>query len=205
MPRATSCSAAYERWRGERTTRLRRLFEAHAAVQGSGAGRRVRTQQINWALVLLLAAEFQGFARDLHDQATSRFAVLGCNGDPQIEAILISRFGRDRQLDSGNAHPGSLGNDFGFLGIELWPALTRRWPNSKPRWHTNLAALNEARNALAHSVDGKIRALDLQTRTIKRWWHSLDTLSGKLDDVVTAELKTLFNVSDPWAPTGGRP
>ena len=36
-----------------------------AAAPLAAAGRRWQTEQLNWALILRLAAEFQGFARDL--------------------------------------------------------------------------------------------------------------------------------------------
>jgi hypothetical protein len=54
-------------WRKERSERLDELLHAHQSVGGPSRGRRWRTATLNEALLLRLAAEFQGFARDLHD------------------------------------------------------------------------------------------------------------------------------------------
>jgi hypothetical protein len=59
-------SKALALWRTERTRHLDELLGAHRLVGGTGRGRRWRTSALNEALVLRLAAEFQGFARDLH-------------------------------------------------------------------------------------------------------------------------------------------
>lgn len=202
MQGSTTRSGAYHRWVGERTTRLQRLFEAHAAVQGSGPGLRLRTQQLNWALVLLLSAEFQGFARDLHDDSSLAFASLSASSQ-DLRTIILSRFRGDRQLDRGNAHPGSLGNDFGVLGVQMWRDLEKRWPAANVQWQADLSSINEARNAIAHSVSGRIQTLDLRVRTVRRWWSSLDRLTGRMDDVVRVRFMTLFNGTDPWDHIGG--
>lgn len=56
-------SAALTSWRTDRAARLDRLVAAHAAVGGAGPGRRWVTEELNHALILRLASEFQGFAR----------------------------------------------------------------------------------------------------------------------------------------------
>jgi hypothetical protein len=70
-------SVALNAWRSTRAGRLDRLRSAHTAIGGSGRGRRWVTEELNHALVLRLAAEFQGFARDLHEESSP---VIGSSG-----------------------------------------------------------------------------------------------------------------------------
>jgi hypothetical protein len=138
-------SAAHGEWQGARSRRLDRLLDAHKAAEGAGApGRRWRTEQINWSLALLLAAEFQGYARDLHNEAGNSFAILAAQGNPTLETILKTRMTQNRQLDRGNANPGNLGTDFKILGLDLWGDLKTQWPGLAPKWSVNLAELNQA-------------------------------------------------------------
>lgn len=83
-------SAALVTWKTGRASRLDRLEAAHAAVYGTGDGGRRLAGGLNRALILQLAAEFQGFARDLHDEA--RYALVGelAAGDGQRQLVLLN-------------------------------------------------------------------------------------------------------------------
>src|SRR2546426_3443884 len=118
-------SMALAGWQGERSGRLDQLLEAHRRIGGTGAGRRTETEQINWALVLRLAGEFQGFARDLHSLGVDRFASWVASGNVQVESVLITLLTRGLKLDTGNAEPASLGDAFNRFGVRWWPALGR--------------------------------------------------------------------------------
>jgi len=131
-------SAAHGEWQGGRADRLKRLFDAHQAVEGGGApGRRWKTEQINWALTLILSAEFQGFARDLHIEAGEVFAREAAGGNAKLETILHARMTQNLDLDRGNAHPGSLGvTTRGLVLIcgRIWTAPLRpASPDGTPR------------------------------------------------------------------------
>jgi hypothetical protein len=191
-------SGAYKAWQQERARRLQGLFDAHTAVGGANSGRRWKTEQINWALVLLLAGEFQGYARHLHEEAAEVFAAEAANGSRDLEAIIKAQLTQNRRLDRGNAQPGSLGSDFNFFGCDLWGDLAARWPAKKQGWHRALTELNEARNAIAHSHDGKIKSLVVDLRAVRRWRSSLDVLAGKMDDVVARHLETVLGIQNPW-------
>jgi hypothetical protein len=67
-------SIALQYWRNRRLDYLDDLLVAHRLVRGTAIGRRRRMPAVNAALVLRLAAEFQGFARDLHEEASATFA-----------------------------------------------------------------------------------------------------------------------------------
>jgi hypothetical protein len=75
-------------------------------------------QQISDACIVLLAAHFQAFCRELHTEAAEAIAASTPHMDLVKRAFVLGR-----QLDRGNATPGALGADFGRLGIDLRPAL----------------------------------------------------------------------------------
>jgi hypothetical protein len=195
-------STALTRYRSERRDRLDELLEAHRLVGGPGRGRRWRTQQLNNSLVLRLAAEFQGFARDLHDVASNTFASWAAAGNSDLETVLQNRLTQGRQLDRGNARPSSLGSDFERLGFELWPALAQRDPRSPAR-QGSLELLNQARNAIAHDDEPALAALrargaPITLRTFRAWQRDLDGLAHTLDLEVANKLAKLFKRSIPW-------
>ena len=138
-------SDALGEWRGPRADRLDELVGAHQRISGTRPGRRWETEQLNWALVLRLAGEFQGFARDLHDLAAD--AVAEKAGGP-LRGLVKSSLVFGRKLDRGNAEPGALGEDFGRFGMDWWPVLQARTPRTKGR-QEELVRLNRARNAIA--------------------------------------------------------
>jgi len=81
-------SRALTTWRKERRERLDELLHAHQSVGGPSRGRRWRTATLNEALLLRLAAEFQGFARDLHEQTCDTFAAWITPSDPTVQQVM---------------------------------------------------------------------------------------------------------------------
>jgi hypothetical protein len=195
-------SGALTAWQTGRSQRLDRLLTAHRAVGGTDRGRRTETEEINWALVLLLAAEFQGFARDLHDEAVDIFASQAAGARPQVLEVLRNQLTEGRKLDQGNANAGALGSDFGRIGLRLVPALKVAHHASMSRLR-RLAALNEARNAIAHANSGALTHLrhdghPMTLVTVRSWRGALDGLTQSMDAVVSAYLTDLFSITAPW-------
>jgi hypothetical protein len=91
-------SAALSEWRSRRDAKLRNLLDAHIAVGGSGAGRRWATEELNHALVLRLASEFQGFCRDLHEEAVGRLVETAAPTDLQPQQVLAIPYRTGRRL-----------------------------------------------------------------------------------------------------------
>jgi hypothetical protein len=133
-------SASLLDWRSARTRRLGRLRAAHE-LYGSGPGRRWETEELNHALVLRLASEFQGFARDLHDEALDAIIAAVAPAAPNVQVMLRGPYIAAWRLDRGNADPGALGSDFGLLGMQLWDDLKLRYPSRCAIWNHKLAAL----------------------------------------------------------------
>jgi hypothetical protein len=195
-------SAALGVWNTTRAGSLDRLRAAHKAVGGSGPGRRWVTAELNQALILRLAGEFQGFARDLHDEATAFVTRTLAPGSPSLQATLSIPYTAHRQLNERNAQQGSLGTDFGLFGIQLWQALGTRYPAKKPVWNEKLRLLNDARNGIAHQDLAKIAKVvaqgwPLTLPSFDRWRSALDSLAEGIDRVVGVEL-TLIHRTSPW-------
>ena len=200
-------SFALERWQGERSTRLDKLFEAHIRIGGTRPGRRALAdeqinQQINAALVLQLAAEFQGFARELYDDMAGAVMRETAQAEPGIVAVLQRYLVEPRALDRGNAHPGALGRDFTRFGIELWPAMIERDPRTKAR-QAHLERLNQARNAIAHSDEGELAKLrrdgvPITLASARTWRRALDQLTIGMDATLDAYFAAAFGGRRPW-------
>jgi hypothetical protein len=191
-------SPALAAWRTTRRTRLDRLVAAHAAVRAGG----LSAVHLNRLLVLALAAEFQGFARDLHDDAANAFAASVAGQDAKVAFVVYSAVVDVRQLDRGNAHPGALGADFGRLGLALWPALEAVDQRAR-RWNHDLTALNDARNAIAHADDVSLARLrragyPLTLAALRRTRNMLDALAARMDAVTSAHLCVLLSIPPPW-------
>src|SRR5208337_1400790 len=133
-------SKSFGEWLSTRAKALDEIEAAHASVGGTGPGRRYATQQINQAYAVLVASQFQGFCRDLHTESVAQLMSY-INPPPLLRQLVQAGFTRGRQLDSKNAQPGSLGSDFGLLGIEFWDEVDKHDPKNRDR-RKELEALN---------------------------------------------------------------
>ncbi len=187
-------SAALARWRSPRCAALDSLEAVHATVTGRRQGRQYATEQLNLALFVSLAAEFQGYCRDLHDDAAIAFtARVGTDSDQWTE-VVRNALVRSRKLDQGNANPSTLGGDFQTLGLNFWPSIHAAYPNRGKKWNESLTDLNSARNAIVHRNDSqlaRVKAIQpLNLATFKKWRRSLDGAATGFDNIVGAYLKT---------------
>jgi len=195
-------STALADWRGSRADRLEELIRAHQRVGGTAAGRRTETQQINWALVLRLAAEFQGFVRDLHTIGADTFAMWAAPRNPQLEGVIGALLTLGLKLDVGNAEPASIGDAFNRFGINWWPALRNRDPLTSQR-QSQLTRLNRARNAIAHARLHELESLrrdgyPLTLDTVRTWRSALNGLARTMDAVLAWHLGQFFSRPLPW-------
>jgi hypothetical protein len=140
---------ALTRWQEERCAVLDSLEAVDEQVTGKKRGRQTATEHLNLALLTRLAAEFQGFCRDLHDDAAICIADSLTDEYGARIPVLLSALVRGRKLDGGNAGPGNIGNDFGNLGMSLWPAVKARYLVRGPKWNTVLERLNGTQSLTA--------------------------------------------------------
>jgi len=191
-------SLSHQEWTTTRARDLDEIEQAHAAIGGTGPGRRYATQQINRAYAMLLAAQFQGFCRDLHDECVVHL-IVAIAPPANLWLVVRDEFTRGRQLDRGNAQPGSLGADFGRLGNNFWAevdALNPRGAASKAM----LEALNRWRNAIAHQdfdPDQLGGTTTLKLAQVRHWRAMCGRLARDFDEVMRRHLQAMTG-SSPW-------
>lgn len=194
-------STALTAWKTKRRERLDELYAAHQAGGGTGPGRRVATSQLNWSIAMRLAGEFQGFARDLHDEAI--IVIISAVKPPTIASVLQVTLALNRNLERGNAHPGSLNGDFLRLGVPMTDRVKSANPKSGEADLAALEDLNTARNAIAHSQPAKLapvlgKASSLTLKQVKAWHAALNRLARIMDNVSAVEIARLTGSRNPW-------
>lgn len=191
-------SQSWLHWNTERALELDEIETAHTAVGGSGRGRRYATQQLNRAYALLLAAQFQGFCRDLHTESADFLVTL--IAVPSFRSTVRADFLWNRSLDRGNANQGNIAGDFRRLGIaDFWTLVDADRPGND-RCRVALDHLNEWRNAIAHQTldPGKLGGTTiLRLEVVRRWRRACRLLARSIDKVIWDHLRREIG-SDPW-------
>jgi hypothetical protein len=194
-------SLALTKWQGLQRAALDDLENAHQQVGGIGPGRRYRTQQLDYAYIVMLAAQFQLFVRNLHDEAAQHLAATA---DPATAAnAILAGLTQGRSLDYGNANPGTIGNNFLRIGLGMWVVLEKKDKRNKDR-QKRLEQLNVWRNGVAHqSFDWGKEQLKTVGKTkatlvyIRRWRAACEALSAQFDEVVHDHLVAITG-TPPW-------
>jgi hypothetical protein len=198
-------SAALATWQTGRLSRLDELESAHAAVGGSGPGRRYATEQINRAYVVAISSQFQAFCRDLHSEAA--IFLVGFVAPSVLQPIFLQALESNRQLDRGNVQPGSLGSDFGRFGIEFWDdvigTVVRGRTNLQKKRQLKLEQLNIWRNQIAHSdaltadEQRKVGKTKPTLQNGRRWRSACEFLAIRFDQVIGDYVENLVQ-QRPW-------
>jgi hypothetical protein len=136
-------------------------------------------------LIAKMAAEFQGFARDLHDESVQFLAASVASGKPRLSNVLQVGMSISRGLNRNNAGADTLAQDFARIGLIFWPAITSQEPNLGPRWQADLKKLIETRNAIVHDDKAKLLKLEssgfrIDRKLTKNWHDSLDQLAATM-------------------------
>lgn len=193
-------SRAYTAWKTTRSADLDRVFGVHREITGTGAGRRHDAEHLNGAIIARLVAEFQGYCRDLHDEAVDH--VVQCLGvsDPGLRALTRTAYIRGRDLNTGNPTWNALKNDFGRLEMRLQADMDARY-SASPRLREVLKDVLYARNAVVHADDVKLlncrNRKHLTLRQARAWRASLNRFVSGIDNTTGAHLKVLTG-KVPW-------
>jgi hypothetical protein len=197
-------SIALTTWNGLRREQLEQLYEAHAKLEGAGAGakgRRYATQQLNDAIVGAVSAQFQGYCRALHDEAS---VALSEQVGSSLRGTFLLLLQQNRKLDHGNPNEGNLGADFWRLGLALWSQEALR--SNRARAHREwLKKLNLWRNAVVHQ-DFEFKSEDLTLlgrahpwlQDVRRCQLACQFIAETMDVVVRDFLTPLLSSGAPW-------
>lgn len=153
-------------------------------------------------MLLRLAAQFQGFAKDLHRDTAIAFSSLLQPPSDAIKHLVTAGLQANRELDRSNAREPSIGRDFARFGLKIWEAMEAA-DERTARCRLDLRWLNFARNALAHDDGIKLERLHaagykVEIITIRQWRRSLDLLAVSMTRVVASYLGSLFDTTPPW-------
>jgi hypothetical protein len=185
-------------WRTTRARALDEMAKAHASIGGTGPGRRHATQQVNQAYAVMVASQFQGFCRDLHTESVT-ILINHLNPPALLTEIVRNRFVEGRQLERMNAQAGSIGSDFGWLGVEFWDEVNTLLADNKAAMK-ELGLLNDWRNAIAHQnfkVVSPGSPPNLTLNQVRRWRRLCNHLARAFDRVMRTHLGSLTS-HPPW-------
>jgi hypothetical protein len=191
-------SGALTEWNGPRRRRIDLIWDFR-----DRAPLPWQERQADMLLVMRMAAEFQGFARDLHDEATEFLTLGATSGDQALASVLRVGIVAGRALNRGNAGRETLAADFSRIGMIFWPAIKAQEPVSGPKWEADLIKLVEMRNAIAHDNQAQILKLEqsgfrLERALLRQWHASLGSLAATMDNVVASYLGRTLGVPQPW-------
>lgn len=174
-------------------------------VDGPGRPREVG-RPVAHAYILRVVAEFQAYARDLHDLAAERIVDLA-NPDKPYRPLLVAAATEGRLIDRGNADMRSLEQDFRRLGVrglkEKLIARNRRWaPRTGRGDQSYYQDLIEIRNALAHGNQGQLDRLRARRVADTVTWArarlpGMDRTARALDRIVWDHVVATFK-TEPW-------
>lgn len=194
LDRDTAVSRALQDWRREACDVFDEIELVHGKVEGTGAGRRVLTQQVNFAYAALLTAHFQRFCRSIHSEATQ--VIVATVKDPALAGVIEGLLTENRTLDRGNPTPGNLGSDFRRFGFAFWKAVEAD-DNRNKRRKTKLEQICEWRNGIAHGdiprkrAEGKLIPSNVTLDACKGWRSALGSLAISIDKVMAAQCENL--------------
>lgn len=195
-------SIAFETWTKERLARLDQLAIAHALISRPAAARRVRAQAVNWALVVILSAELQGYFRDLHTESAEFIAGRMASGNQAHFTLMRNGLTLERGLDLRNPTHDVVRDSFSRLGVaDLWADIDALVPSGR-RWRLQLQRLNTARNGVAHYDTEKLAKLEsqgypLHLPIVNSWRAACEGIVRNADKVVGNRLAQTTGAR-PW-------
>ncbi len=147
--------------------------------------------------MVLLASQFQGFCRDLHDECIHHLARAMPSAD--LKRIVREEFELHRRLDAGNPNTGNIGADYNRLGLIFWTAVEADHARNSDR-RAALDALIQWRNAIAHQNFDPAKLGGRSTillHEVRAWRSACDGLAWSFDRVMWTYLHGLTGTA-PW-------
>jgi hypothetical protein len=177
------------------TSRWRRLIQLDGQCSAGHAALPANPELVDEnfrAYILLTAAHFQGFCRDLYTECTQTIASAAA---ASLQPIIQKQFTTNLSLNQGNANEQNIAEDFSRLVIGL--DLRAADPHNSRRLN-DLKDLNTLRNIAAHHKP--LAPASFPTLiTIRTWKNSCAALATSLDLILYNELSTILG-HQPWVP-----
>jgi hypothetical protein len=191
-------STSLNLWQHDAQDVFAELELAHRAVHGRG--QRFLTQQVTYAYVTALAAQFQRYCRAVHTET----ALAIARGIPNraLADIFERHMMEGRRLDRGNANAANLGADFQRFELRFWEVVLAHRKANRGR-REKLEHLNGWRNAIGHGeIDQKRTESALLPDVIhlnvcQEWKRALDGLVTSFDEVLAVHCESL-ELPRPW-------
>lgn len=181
-------------WQGVRATTLAALDTQFAAAGGAVPPDPVLEDALLRGYVVLLAAQFQGFCRDLYSECVS--AVVATV--PLAMQTLVQRQCNSRcELAGANSRYESIRADFERFNLSLTTALDTHSP-AAAGWVTTLGHMNAWRNTVAHGNPvAPPHGGPLSLASVRMWRAACDNLAGALEVVMYHHLSAKTG-APPW-------
>ncbi len=192
-------SDALVAWQTKRMPRLQMVEADCLHLEALHAADPSRVQVFIRSYAVLLSAEFQGFCRHLHDKCAD--GLVDSVNPLALQDVLRSQCVHRRKLDTGNANPDNLRDDFNRYQLDFWAAVLAVDPGHAAR-KSRLGMLNAWRNAIAHHDYDPAELGGTTTLTLPQvgaWRTDCDVLATAFDAVVRKHLEDNTGVY-PWPP-----
>lgn len=153
---------------------------------------------IDRALYPLLAAEFQGFCRDLHGETVAAIIDEAAWPTEQLSRVSAVAMQDKRGLDRKNPASSVIGDDFRSLGLPLWQRVQAAHPEDYPDWRQSLDTLVNIRNAVSHSDRKRLTEFSAQWQLAFAYWQSTREDLDMLAIAMASAVRTyLTEISTP--------
>jgi hypothetical protein len=187
-------SAALLKWQTDRLPNLIHVDTQCAASVAAIPANAALVEENYRGYVLLLAAHFQGFCRDLHTECAQ---IIASKVRASLEILFQSQFSARRELDRANASAKSIIEDFSRFGFAMKAQLDGMAGAAVLK--KDLHDLNEWRNAAAHHNTTLPAGRPLSVPLIQGWRNSCNSLATALDSILYTQLKARLR-REPWVP-----
>lgn len=189
------------RWQTDRLARLDRIESQNSALGGAVPMDPQLIDENLRGFVMLLAAHFQGFCRDLHSECVQAVA----NAVPAPMLFMFQTLGElGRELSGSNAKYTSIKADFERFDFDLTAALTTDpavAPGTLAANQSHISRidhLNKWRNYAAHhNATPPTTGGPFALPTVLLWKAACHELAAELDRVMYNQLVRLTGTA-PW-------
>lgn len=184
---------ALETWRTTRRGLLDNLVEARESVRKKHPPPDTVVDTIDHSLFPALAAEFQGYSRDLHSEVVTAIVDDADWRSGQLKKVTSATMLATRGLDRKNPTPNVIDSDFRPLGISVWNRIQAMYPDDYKNWREALETLIRVRNAISHSEQDRINEF-VETGTLNfSYWSWTRKMLSELAVAMNTAVRTYLS------------